>query len=143
MPTSIDPLPGENEIECAHCGAIIYDGLSRCPECGVNLYEPEDDFEEEYFGRSPAKRGILTKVGEFFRRLVGKPYSAEEVFGDALDQAALYHDLLGKVGGDHKVAERLIDFERREQPNGNRLVWLQNAIHRWERDNRVDQGVNP
>jgi hypothetical protein len=141
MPTSIDPLPGENEFECANCGALVYYELTRCPECGVNLYEPEDDLEEEYYGGSPTRGGLLTKVGDFFRRLVGKPYSAEEVFGDALDQAALYHDLLVKVGGDHQVVDRLIEFERKEHPNGNRLVWLQNAIQRWERDNRVGRGI--
>lgn len=142
MPTSIDPLPRDDEIECARCGAHVYYELSRCPECGVNLYEPEGEFEEEIYSGSSSPGGVLSKIGEFFRRLAGKPYSAEEVFGDALDQAALYHELLVKSGGDHKVVDRLIEFERREQPNGNRLVWLQNAIQRWERDNRVGRGID-
>jgi hypothetical protein len=46
MPTSIDPQPEEDELECARCGAHFYYGLTRCPNCGVNLYEPEDENEE-------------------------------------------------------------------------------------------------
>ena len=33
----------DHMIECGRCGERIYDGLTRCPHCGVNLYEPEDD----------------------------------------------------------------------------------------------------
>ena len=137
MPFSFDPQPGENEIECARCGALIYYELTRCPECGVNLYEPEDDIGDEDNGSPAVPGGVFAKIGELFRRLLGKPYSAEEVFGDALEQSVLYNDLLIKVGGDHKVVERLIEFESNERPDGNRIVWLQNALQRWERDNRI------
>ena len=137
MPFSIDPQPRGNEIECARCGALMYYELTRCPECGVNLYEPEDDIEENNYGSSIVSGGVFAKVRELFRRLLGKPYSAEEVFGDALEQSILYNDLLVKVGRDHKVVDRLIEFESKNKPNGNRIVWLQNAIQRWERDNRV------
>jgi len=137
MPFSIDPQPGENEIECARCGALLYYELTRCPECGVNLYEPEDTIEEENNGWSVVPGGVFAKLGELFRRLLGKPYSAEEVFGDALEQSVLFNDLLVKVGGDHKVVERLIEFESKKTPNGTRIVWLQNALQRWERDNRI------
>ena len=33
----------ENTIECARCGAIFYYELTRCPNCGVNVYFPEED----------------------------------------------------------------------------------------------------
>lgn len=139
MPTSIDPQPAENEIECARCGAIIYDQLSRCPSCGVNLYEPDDEADFS----SPAKsdlppRGVFERVGDLLHRLTGKPYKAEQVFGAALDQAELYNDLLRKLGGDHAAAERLIDFERRQSPPATRKEWLLRALQRWERDNRGD-----
>ena len=49
MPTSIDPQPAEDELECARCGAYFYYELTRCPNCGVNIYEPED--EEDDFDR--------------------------------------------------------------------------------------------
>ena len=80
--------------------------------------------------------GVFTRIGDLFHRFTGKPYPAEQVFGDALDQAELYNDLLRKVGGDHDAAERLIDFERRQSPNATRKEWLQSALQRWERDNR-------
>lgn len=137
MPTSIDPQPAENEIECARCGAIIYDQLSRCPSCGVNLYEP-DDGEESPTARETSlpSPGVFTRISDLFHRFTGKPYPAEQVFGDTLDQADLYDDLLRKVGGDHAAAERLIDFERRQSPHATRKEWLQSALQRWERDNR-------
>jgi predicted nucleic acid-binding Zn-ribbon protein len=138
MPTSIDPQPAENETECARCGAIIYDQLSRCPNCGVNLYEPEDE-QDGYDASAPIRRspGLGEKISGLFHRLTGKPYKAEQVFGDALDQAELYNDLLSKLGGDHAAAERLIEHERRQAPHATRKEWLQRALQRWERDNRT------
>jgi len=136
MPFSLDPQPEDNEIECGRCGAYFHYELTRCPECGVSVYEPEDDLEEAIENAGPPQSGLMTKVRDAIRRLTGKPYSAEEVFGDALDQAIFYNDLLRKVGGDHQVVERLIAFEQQQTPGGNRLTWLENAIQRWERDNR-------
>jgi hypothetical protein len=40
------------------------------------------------------------------------------------------------VGGDRSAAERLIDYEKRQSPDATRLTCLQNAIQRWERENR-------
>lgn len=131
MPTSIDPEPGENEFECANCGAYFHYELTRCPSCGINLYEPEDETE------SPSPReGMLSKLRDGFHRAFNKPYAANEIFGDALDASILYNDLLGKVGGDRAAAERLIEFERARTPKSTRREWIQNAIERWGRDNR-------
>jgi hypothetical protein len=137
VPFSLDPQPGENEIECANCGALIYDQLSRCPNCGVNLYEPELDSEFDYrYEEHSSKSGWMHKVKDLFHRVMHKPFSAEEVFGDALDQAVYYDDLLQRVGGDHTIVERLIEFEKGLYPNSTRIQWLKNAIVRWEKDNR-------
>ena len=138
MPMSIDPQPGENEIECARCGAHVFMELSRCPECGVNFYEPEDDLDDENDDRGVERESIFGKIGNLTRRLLGKPYAIEEVFGDALEPSILYSNLLSKVGGDHRVVERLIEFESQAKPDGNRILWIKNAIQRWERDNRID-----
>jgi hypothetical protein len=137
MPTSIDPQPKENEIECARCGSYFYYELTRCPGCGVNVYGAEEEIED--YGKSDDQVSIIVIVKRFFRRLFGKPYLAKEVFGDALDQAVLYNELLGKVGGDHQVVERLIEFEQQQKPDRNRIVWLENALQRWERDNRTQR----
>ena len=32
MPTSIDPQPGENEFECARCGAYFHYELNSLPQ---------------------------------------------------------------------------------------------------------------
>ncbi len=130
MPTSLDPQPADNEMECARCGAFFYYELTRCPNCGVNLYEPEEERPQS------ARRadGIFSRLERFIRQLIRKPYPADELFGAALNQAELFNNLLRKVGGDRPTAERLIDFERGQKPMGNRTVWIQSAIDRWEKD---------
>ncbi len=142
MPFQIDPEPGENEIECGNCGAIIYAGLSRCPECGINLYEPETDRAARQPPVQPRRPGLIARLKEALHRLSGKPYRAEDIFGDALNQAALFNDLLRKTGGDRAVVERLIEYERRLAPRAGRSAWLQAAIQRWDHDNRVEGSVS-
>lgn len=48
----------------------------------------------------------------------------------------LYQDLLRKVRFNGSAADRLIDYERKQDPQATRLKLIQNAIERWERDNR-------
>ncbi|MFN8414122.1 MAG: hypothetical protein U0Z26_17210 [Anaerolineales bacterium] len=131
MPTSIDPQPAENEFECANCGAYFHYELTRCPNCGVNLYEPEEI-------PTPAKKksALLEGVKDMFHHLFNKPYAAEDIFGDALDASILYNDLLQKTGGDHAVANRLIEYERTQSPSFTRKSLIQSAIRRWDSDNR-------
>ena len=50
--------------------------------------------------------------------------------------AALYHDLLTKVGGDVGKLERLIEYERRRAPLAGETELYEYAIRRWERDNQ-------
>jgi hypothetical protein len=137
MPTSIDPPPADDEIECARCGAYFYYELTRCPKCGVNVYEPEDgESESEARPTAPRQPGIFSRLDDFFHRLTNKPYPADELFGAAIHQAELFNNLQRKAGGDRAAVERLIAFERRQSPKGNRLTWLKSAIRRWERDNQ-------
>jgi hypothetical protein len=141
MPTSITPPPADDEVECGNCGKYFYYELTRCPHCGVNVYEPGE--EPDRPGRDPSRTSIppRSKIGVrlegFVRRLTKKPYPADELFGAAINQAGLFDDLLAKVGGDRAAAERLVEFERAQYPLGNRLAWIERAIQRWERDNRA------
>jgi hypothetical protein len=48
----------------------------------------------------------------------------------------LYQELLRKVRFNGSTADRLIDYERHQDPQASRLKLIQNAIERWERDNR-------
>ena len=141
MPFSLDPPPEENEIECALCGAYFYYDLTRCPACGASIYPLDDATEEDILqatdDRNEIQRSFWGWIKNIFRKLSNQPYSAEEIFGDSLDQAILYNSLLQKVGGNHAVVERLINFEQKQMPEGNRKTWLENAIERWEYDNQT------
>ena len=133
MPTSIDPEPGENEFECANCGAYFHYELTRCPNCGINLYEPEDEIAGTE--KLSPRDGVFSKLKDAFHKVFNKPYSADEIFGDALDASILYNDLLQKIGGDREAVERLIEFERARAPKSTRRGWIKSASQRWERDN--------
>jgi hypothetical protein len=137
MPTSIDPQPADDEIECANCGALIYYELTRCPKCGVNLYEPENDPGLVERRPTSSQKGLGERLDGLFRRVFKKPYAVDELFGAPMNQAELFDDLLKKVGGDRATVERLIDYERQQLPQGNRIVWLKSAIQHWEGDNRI------
>ena len=134
MPTSITPPPADDEVECANCGAYVYIELTRCPNCGISLYEPENTEEKHSSFRPQSKFSRL--VESIVRKIRRRPDPAEELFTGALREAALFNDLLRKVGGDRTVVERLIKFERHQRPGATRLTCLQNAISRWEQENR-------
>jgi hypothetical protein len=70
------------------------------------------------------------------RKIKGDPHPAEELFTGAMREAVLFDDLLLKVGGDRSAVERLIEYEHQRRPNARRLTCLQNAISRWEQENR-------
>jgi hypothetical protein len=135
MPTSLTPPPGEDETECGNCGAYIYAGLLKCPNCGVYLVDPVDTEPGERLQFRP-KSKLSLAVDSILRKLRGKPHPAEELFTGALREAALFDDLLRKVGGDRSAVERLIEYERQQRPNATRLTCLLNAIRRWETENR-------
>ena len=48
----------------------------------------------------------------------------------------LYQDLLRKTRFNGSTADRLIEYERKQDPQASRLKLIQNAIERWDRDNR-------
>ena len=134
MPTSLTPPPADDETECGNCGAYIYHDLLKCPNCGVYLVDPIDTEPEERPEFRPKSKFSLA-IESVMRKIRGESHPAEELFTGALREAALFDDLLRKVGGDRTVVERLIDFERGQKPNATRLTYLQNAISRWEHEN--------
>ena len=135
MPTSITPPPKDDEVECGNCGAYIYHDLLKCPNCGVYLVDPSPSLDEDEIPSNRPKSKFALWVESVWRKLRGEPHVAEELFSSALQEAALFDDLLKKAGGDRTVVERLIAFERGQKPNSTRLIYLQNAIQRWEREN--------
>jgi len=140
MPTSLTPAarPADDETECGNCGAYIYHDLVRCPNCGVYLVDPVDTEEEERPKFRPKSKFTLA-IESMMRKLRGEPHPAEELplkMAGAMREASLFDDLLRKVGGDRSVVERLIEYERKQRPDATRLTCLQNAVSRWEHENR-------
>lgn len=134
MPTSLTPPPKDDEIECGNCGAYIYHDLVKCPNCGVYLDEPNETEEERPKFRLKSKFALA--VESVMRKLRGQAHRPEELFIGAMREAALFDDLLRKVGGDRAVVERLIEYERGQKPSATRLACLQHAISHWENENR-------
>ena len=97
--------------------------------------DPVDTEPKERPGFRPKSKFSLA-IESVMRKLRGEPHPAEELFTGALREAILFDDLLRKVGGDRSTVERLIDYERQQRPNATRLTCLQNAIQRWEKENR-------
>ncbi len=135
MPTSLTPPPKDDETECGNCGAYIYHGLVKCPNCGVYLVDPIDTETTER-PKFKAKSKLSLTIDSLLRKLRGEPHPAEELFTGALREAALFDDLLRKVGGDRATAERLIEYEKQHKVGATRLVCIQRAIERWEHENR-------
>ena len=136
MPTSITPPPKDDEVECGNCGAYIYHDLLRCSNCGAYLVDPSPYLDEDETSSNRPKSKFALWVESIARKLRGEPHVAEELFTGALREAALFDDLLKKVGGDRSVVERLIKHENQLSPGATRLTCLQNAIQRWERENK-------
>jgi DNA-directed RNA polymerase subunit RPC12/RpoP len=238
----------DDEIECPHCGAKFHYELTRCPNCGVNIYFPDEEEEGEFskaFSRfidsSRFPLGILAGwaativlslglyipirfaftapqsgyvvyalvvacisvgsfAGGFFAVRVARKYVivsalliglvgvgvaimillrewksvlpfpsvtlgwivilgasfggariAEKVLQKVTFQSLfvvlpteenLYQDLFIKVGYDHDIAKRLIEYERQRAPGATRSKLIRNAIQRWERDNRTGPSLN-
>ena len=134
MPTSITPPPADDETECGNCGAYIYAGFVKCPNCGVYLIDPPESAEDR--PRIRPKSRLSLKIESLVRKLRGEKHPADELFSGAMREAVLFDDLLRKVGGDRAVAERLIAYERKQRPEATRLTCIENAIRRWEQENR-------
>ena len=100
----------------------------------IYLDEPNEAEEERPKFRPKSKFSLV--VESLLRKVRGEAHPAQELFTGALREAALFDDLLRKVGGDRSTVERLIEYERGQRPNATRLTCLQNAISRWEQENR-------
>ena len=136
MPTSLTPPPKDDETECGNCGAYVYHGLLKCSNCGAYLVNPFPHIDLNEQPPLRPKNKFALWVESVMRKLRRKPHIAEELFTGAMREAVLFDDLLRKVGGDRSAVERLVDYERGQKPGATRLTCLQNAIQRWEQENR-------
>jgi len=237
-----------NDLECPHCGATFHYELTRCPNCGVNIYFPEDEEDGEFsqafsafvnsfrfplsilaglivvialsfslylpirfaftapqsqyvvYAIAVACTGVGTFAGAFaavrvakenvildallvglagigivivillhewgvvlpfpsvtlgWLLILGAGYAGAKVAEKALGKLTvetlfvvppteenLYQDLFIKVGYDHGIAKRLIEYERQRTPHATRSQLIRSAIQRWERDNRAGPSLN-
>ena len=107
----------------------------KCSNCGVYLVDPIDTEPEERPKVRP-KNKLSLAIESLLRKLRREKHPAEELFTGAMREAILFDDLLRKVGGDRSTVERLIEYERGQRPDATRLTCLQNAVSRWEQENR-------
>lgn len=133
MSLSFRAGPAQNEIECALCGVLFSHELTRCPNCGASLCAIAVSRQEPEAGSS-RQGGLRSILRTAVHSLFQIPYSAEEVFGDPLDTAALYDALTEKLGGDLYAADRLVAFEHKLLPSATRFACIRNAIQRLEAD---------
>ncbi len=70
--------------------------------------------------------------------VIGAVYYVTQVFPNTRysRERRLYRYIFQKARGDKELVERLIEYERRRSPDLGRLELMQDAIFRWERDNR-------
>lgn len=84
--------------------------------------------------------GLLTLVGGSGGGWLYEKFSQDSGWKEKLRvrgwEDLLYQDLLRKVRFNGSIADRLIDYERKQDPQASRLDLIQSAIERWERDNR-------
>jgi hypothetical protein len=69
---------------------------------------------------------------------VGAVYYWTEIRPDESEsiEDQLYQDLLLKARWDVALVERWIEYERTRSPRADRVRIMEDAIYRWERDNR-------
>ena len=82
------------------------------------------------WGYSSPRRGVqlpgwMWRIWNPFRRMIQNRQVAQ-----------LYDQLLRRTRMDRELADRLIEFERRRNPQAGRMTLIRNALERLERDNR-------
>ncbi len=79
---------------------------------------------------------LATLLGSYLPRRVVQTNTLQTLFKPRTEYQ-LYTDLLTKVQFDRPTAESLIAYEQKRAPRATRFECIQNAIDRWERDNRT------
>jgi zinc-ribbon domain len=84
--------------------------------------------------------GMITLLGGIFGGWLNYKFSQDMGWKEKWKvrgwEDLLYQELLRKVRFSGSIADRLIEYERQQNPQASRLKLIQSAIERWERDNR-------
>lgn len=73
---------------------------------------------------------VIGLVAFFLRNRMGGKGGGRGSFGGG----DAYQELLAKARGDQSLVNRLMAFEEKRNPNGNKQQWADDALDRWERD---------
>jgi hypothetical protein len=151
-------------LACPVCGSDENTGWSEQAELEPIFYDYDDEFEGDYDG--PDERGsssnpwfrlavvviaVITvsavvaasfPAGIYLVPLlflaVGALYYYSQIYPNTehARKRELYQDLLWKAQGDEAMIERWIEYERKRSPDLKEIELMEDAIYRWERDNR-------
>jgi len=144
---------------CPECGSDHETGWSDEAEYNRLFQSPTyDDEPERGSGRSrswtkPATAVLAAVILSIFLATalpwglyaipvvfvaVGAVYYWTEIRPDESEsiEDQLYQDLLLKARWDVALVERWIEYERTRSPRADRVRLMEDAIYRWERDNR-------
>ena len=72
----------------------------------------------------------VAAIGYFLAQRGGSGAS----FSGGRNRGNAYQQLLAKARGDKGLADRLIAYEQKRNPNGSRNEWAADALDRWNRD---------
>ncbi|HEY5903581.1 MAG TPA: hypothetical protein VIU39_13585 [Anaerolineales bacterium] len=122
-------------MECDLCGALLSHEFTHCPYCGTSRYALEVAAQDSSL--PAAGQSLPDRLRFAIHSLLRIPYSAEQVFGDSLNPAVLYEDLIDLLDGNRFAAERLVAFEHLLVPSATRWACIRKAIQ------RLSPGVDP
>jgi hypothetical protein len=151
-------------LACPVCGSDENTGWSEQAEVEPIFYDYDDEVEREFDG--PDEQGsfagpwfrlavvvvavitVSAVVASSFPAgiylvpllflIVGALYYRSQIYPhtDRARKQELYQDLLWKAQGDEAMIERWIEYERKRSPELKEIELMEDAIYRWERDNK-------
>ncbi|NHX36090.1 MULTISPECIES: DUF5683 domain-containing protein [Halolamina] len=120
--------PGEGEVYCRDCGAVISEKAEICPKCGVRQQSPESSLDDVIEvltnGENPfvaaVYSAILPGLGQFYNREPGKGAAIIVAsFVAVLSMAVLVGFLLYPAIWLYAVYDAYVVADGREPPLGS------------------------
>lgn len=145
MKTKMGAEESKEEIYiCNRCGAVSTGAREKCPQCGADRAAGWNRCARDMPLKTAAETARRGAEAGFFRRLLmgaGRmPFGLYRLLrGAALKQEApnaRYQRLLQMAQGNKALVHRMIEAERKRNPDAGYDQLLADAIYRWEREFR-------